>query len=345
MSTEKNPLDDFLPKTARPKLKKKGLAVIIGGDYESGKTYFSASWPDPIVIIDMDQGTEALWDQYDYVKEEEYKGLFPDKDIRVIEIRVDSELENSTLDEDMELDFDTGYVNAFVNAKEAVKSVTSWLQAGAKIGTVVFETASWLWAGAMDFMKYSILQLDPTSVKYVEQMFDWAIAQKEYTKVFKQLVALRDYGTNVIITVHTKPVYTMVKVDGKSVRKKIGEDFQWWDKSFRMSPMVLRINKKHQEDGTGRIRDMRLTEFERIRGVPNAGKLAKEIEDITYEKFVNELSNIRTRHEDILARGETVEEIEAATQDAVQQVESEEKTTRRIRRRRRDKNNESKAEE
>ena len=193
MSEDKNILDQFIPKQKRPKLKDRGWAVIMGGDFETGKTYFAASCPDPIIIIDMDQGTEALWDQYDYVKQEEYKGLFPDKDIRVIEIRVDSELENSGLDEDMDLDFDTGFVNAFINAKEAVKNVTKALQAGAKIGTVVFETASWLWAGAMDYMKYKVLELDPTAKSYVDQQFDWFIAQKEYSKVFKQMISLRDY--------------------------------------------------------------------------------------------------------------------------------------------------------
>jgi hypothetical protein len=330
MTEKKNILDKYVPKQARPKLKDRGLAIIVGGDFETGKTFLSASFPDPIVIIDMDQGTEALWDQYDFVKQEEYKGLYPDKDIRVIEIRVDKELEDSDLDDDMSLDFDTGFVNAFINAREAVKTVTKALQAGADIGTVVFETASWLWAGAMDYMKYVVLQLDPTAKSYVDQQFDWFVAQKEYSKVFKQMIALRDYGTNVIITVHTKPTYTMKKVDGRSQRVKTGEEFQWWDKSFRMSPIVLHIERKSIEVSDGKFRMSRVTSFKRIRGVPNAGNLSQSIIDITYDKFVNELHMIRERYESIKATGKPIEE---ATTDAVEAVVTKKATTTRRRRR------------
>ena len=122
----------------------------------------------------------------------------------------------------------------------------------------------------------------------------------------------------------------MKNVDGKSVRVKTGEEFQWWDKSFRMSPIVLSIKKQDVEYETGKWRNMRVTTFERIRGVPNAAKLAKEMYDITYEKFINELHMIRQRYEEIKAAGGDMEEV---ADNKIASIRSEEKSNRRRRRR------------
>lgn len=285
-----DPLDELLPQAKPASYKstksegRRGKFVVVAGESDVGKTYFIASAPDPIVIIDMDDGTEAIGMQYDEDLEEEYEGLFPDKDIRVIHVDMDSSLEKSKI-KSKDVEFSTTLVNALVNLKRAIGAVKKALDNGAKIGTIAFETATWLWMAAMDYMKYKVLEMDEDTKAYVKQAFDWAIAQKEYRRIFMGLKKLRRYGCNIIITAHTKPEYN-------NQMEEIGEKIHWWSQSVKMTDTILWIRATPEKVGR-RIVTKRLAEFERLRGVENAKKIAKPIEDVTWNKFVAELSRIR----------------------------------------------------
>lgn len=288
---EVDPLDELLPQAKRASYKttkgeggRRGKFVVVAGESDVGKTYFIASAPPPVVIIDMDDGTEAIGMQYDEELEEEYEGLFPDKDIRTISIDMDSPLDKSKI-KNKDVEFTTTLVNALVNLKKAIGSVKRALDNGAKIGTVAFETATWLWMAVMDYMKYKVLELDEDTKSYVKQAFDWAIAQKEYRRIFMGLKNLRRYGCNVIITAHTKNEYN-------SKMEVTGEKIHWWSDSIKMTDTIIWIRATPEKQGR-KIVTKRLAVFERLRGVENAKKISKPIEDITWDKFVAELSRIR----------------------------------------------------
>lgn len=290
MSEEKDSLDKLLPQAKKADYRsskrdgRRGKFVVVAGESDVGKTYFIASAPDPIVIIDMDDGTEAIGMQYDEELDEEYEGLFPDKDIRVIHVDMDSSLDKSKI-KNKEVEFSTTLVNALVNLKRAIGAVKKALDNGANIGTIAFETATWLWMAAMDWMKYKVLEIDEETKAYVNQAFDWAVAQKEYRRVFMGLKKLRRYGCNVIITAHTKNEYN-------NKMEIIGEKIHWWSQSIKMTDTILWIRAESKKVGR-KIVTERVARFERLRGVENAKKISKPIIDITWDKFIAELSRIR----------------------------------------------------
>ncbi len=259
--------------------------MILAGKSDSGKTYFSASCPDPVIFIDMDDGTEALGEQYDEVEDEYYDGIFPEKDIRIIPIDMDKESTTKKLKGKKEVEFSTAFINALDNAERAIIDIDNALKEGAKIGTIVFETATWLWMACQDWMKYKVLELSDDSKDYVSQGFDWAIAQKRFMRVYKRLVKLRRYGCNVVITVHTKNTYN-------NKMEITGEKIHWWDQTYKMSPIIIWIKVKNTVRNKKIVID-RNAEFERIRGVDNAKELSEGIKDITWDKFIRELSRIR----------------------------------------------------
>ena len=63
----------------------------------------------------------------------------------------------------------------------------------------------------------------------------------------------------------------------------------------------------------GKAVEKRMTRCVRMRGVPNAKKLFKPIEDITYPKLLEELHNVRLRSEGKLVEGDEQEATSTTT--------------------------------
>ena len=304
-------LDTVFPKEDRPSQGNRGLGVVLLGDFETGKTFFIGTCPETVILLDLDDGTEAMWEQYDFVSDETYEGNFAGKDIRVIEIPISSSLEESGLDDvdDIEdIEFETNLVNAIENYEKEFAKVEALARGGHLKGcTVALDTATWLWLGCMDYMKYKVLKLDTTAKNYVNQQWDWDIANKKYINLYKRLMALRKYGVNVVITVHVKEAYEATSSNGRtSVSKTDNLVPHWMKKSPQMSPLILQIDKKVVVED-GKAVEKRMTRCVRMRGVPNAKKLFKPIEDITYQKLLEELHNVRLRSEGKLVEGDEQE--------------------------------------
>lgn len=279
--------------------------VVLGGQSETGKTFFACTAPEPIILFDIDDGTEALWEQYDDITGETYKGNFDDKDIRVIEIPIEADLADTNLEDVDDIDiieFATNLINALnIYEIEFAKIEQVARAGGLEGGTFVVDTVTWIWMGSMDRMKYKILELDPSTKNYVEQRWDWDIANKKYINLYKRMTGLRRYGVNVIILVHTKDKYEEKKIEGKKkiVKSDTDEVFHWQKKSPQMSPLILHVMKKmRMNDETGKAEEVRETKFVRIRGLPNAARLSRPIIDITWDKLLQELHEIRVRHDD-----------------------------------------------
>lgn len=296
-------LNELFPKTKRPSQKKRGRKVALGGQSETGKTYFACTAPEPVILFDMDDGTEALWEQYDDITGETYDGIFADRDIRIIEIPIDVELDEHTIEdlEDAEIiEFATSLVNALNTLEIEFAKIEIVAKAGElNGGTFVLDTVSWMWMAAMDRMKYKILQLDPTAKNYVKQMWDWDIANKKYINLYKRMMGLSRYGVNVIILAHTKEKYEEKEVKGKKkiVKSDTEEVFHWMKKTPQMTPLILHARQRMMMVD-GAACNVRETNFVRIRGVPNAARIARPIYDLTWDKLMEELHYIRTVHEE-----------------------------------------------
>jgi len=295
-------LDSMFPKKKRPSQKKRGRKVVLGGKSETGKTYFSCTAPEPVILFDIDDGTEALWEQYDDVTDEVYDGIFADRDIRIVEIPIDVELANAEIEnlEDAEIiEFATSLVNALNTLEIEFAKVEQIAKAGGlEGGTFVLDTVTWMWMASMDRMKYKILELDPTARNYVKQMWDWDIANKKYVNLYKRMMGLSRYGVNVIILSHTKDAYEEREEKGKKkVVKSDNEVFHWMKKTPQMSPLILHARQRMRLVD-GKATNVRETTFVRLRGVPNAARIARPIYDITWDKLMEELHYIRTVHED-----------------------------------------------
>ncbi len=297
-------LDKLFPKTKRPSQKDRGLGVVVHGDWETGKTFLACTAPEPVLILDMDDGTEALWEQYDHVEGEAFEGNFADRDIRIIEIPIASEMDDAGLDDTADIniiEFETNLVNALDTYEKEFAKVEALAIAGElNGGTVCLDTATWMWMGSMDFMKYKVLKMDPTARNFVEQMWDWDVANKKYINLYKRLMGLRRHGVNVIINVHVKDKWETKQVKGKAKGVKTDQtEPHWQKKSPQMSPFILEIEKVvSYDEELGMAVEKRITKCVRMRGVPNATKLWNPVEDITWEKLLNELHEVRKRHEE-----------------------------------------------
>lgn len=288
------PKEDF--KLKEPS--KQGLVVILQGDAEAGKTFFIGTCPGTIFLLDMDDGTETLGQQYSPKTDTLYKGNFAGKDIRHLSIPVFSDDKNSNLEhiEDIEdIEFETNLVSALEKYEKYFTQIEVLAQRGELVGdTVALDTATWLWMASMDYMKYKVLKLNSTSKNYVNQQWDWDIANKKYINLYKRLVALRNYGVNVVITVHVKDAFDVSEGGGKTiVTRKDQKEPHWMKKSPQMSPLIINIQHKTDIDEAGKVVRRRISKCVRMRGVANARELFQPIEDITWDKLLDELENIR----------------------------------------------------
>jgi hypothetical protein len=60
-----------------------------------------------------------------------------------------------------------------------------------------------------------------------------------------------------------------------------------------MSPLIINIQHKTDIDEAGKVVRRRISKCVRMRGVANARELFQPIEDITWDKLLDELENIR----------------------------------------------------
>lgn len=303
MSKISTQLDEFFPAKKRPSQKKRGRRVVLGGKSETGKTYFACTAPEPVILFDIDDGTEALWEQYDDITGETYEGNFADRDIRIVEIPIDVEIDDHTIEnlDDAEIiEFATSLVNALNTLEIEFAKIEKVAKAGGLDGgTFVMDTISWVWMASMDRMKYKILQLDPTAKNYVKQMWDWDIANKKYINLYKRMMGLSRHGVNVIILAHTKDKYDEKEEKGKKkiVKSMTEEVFHWMKKTPQMSPLILHARQKMaMVEGVPTL--LRETNFVRMRGVPNAARIARPIYDLSWDKLMEELHYIRIVHEE-----------------------------------------------
>ena len=147
---------------------KRGLKIGIYGDFATGKTHFALTCPEPIYIIDTENGSAPL------------AHTFKGKDIKVLDV------------------CEADGVKSFEKVREAVDFIITQ----EKVGTVVIDSISDLWDFAQEYAKVNVFKL--TVLDRLKQQWDWGIINKLYLGILLKLIRL---NCNLVVTAREGEVY------------------------------------------------------------------------------------------------------------------------------------------
>jgi len=153
-------VDAFFKRVESEEVKMKYLKVGIWGPEGCGKTYFSMTAPEPILIIDTDGGAEGVRTHH-----------FEDKDIRIFFVDP--------------VDYDTGKIDverALNDVEDAVKAIAKAVKQGG-IKTVVLDSGTDIWNWMYTWLE-GIAHL--TKIGTIPQ-FEWGKANERWRKIFHTL--------------------------------------------------------------------------------------------------------------------------------------------------------------
>jgi len=152
---------------------KHGLKVGVYGPYESGKTYFALTFPEPVFVIDTEFGV------YPVLRH------FKDKDIRIFEAAI--------LDPETDMPDPEKSLEKIEEAVAALRNVNE--------GTIVIDSGTdiWQWMGA--WMEKRATRRTASGQPY---RFEWAMANLKYRQLILRLAAK---PLHFVITAQTTSVY------------------------------------------------------------------------------------------------------------------------------------------
>lgn len=147
---------------------KRGLKVGVYGDFATGKTHFGLTFPEPIYIIDTENGAPPLVNNF--------KG----KDVRVL---------------------DVGEIDGVVSF-EKIQNAVDYIISRGDAGTIIIDSVSDLWDYAQEYAKVKLFKL--SVLDRLKQQWDWGSINKLYLSVVKKLV---NTNANIIFTARESEVY------------------------------------------------------------------------------------------------------------------------------------------
>lgn len=154
----------------------RGIKILSYGNFSTGKTHFALNCPEPIYIIDTENGAPPLADK------------FPN--VNVINI---CNMEGEDVDEKDE-------VRNFENFQEVVKQLTSLPDD--QVGTIVVDSVSDIWTWCQGYCKVKVFKLNIED--RLAQRFDWGIINNTFKKIIMKLV---NKNCNVIFTAREGDIY------------------------------------------------------------------------------------------------------------------------------------------
>jgi hypothetical protein len=246
----------------------KGLDVLVYGDSNTGKTYFAATFPEPVFFIDT-EGRANKTRQFH----------FANKVIKIaspMEIRGDykteKEIENAV---DMEKSVDN-LINALVDVANHIK------ENNIKQGTVVVDSLTDVWTWTQEEGKIRLAKAGKVDMAQfrLKSQFDWGGITNKYLSFLLSVKKLAEYGINVVLTSREKktPDYVAGAPTGiESFEDKIKTQK---DTPYHISTIInLDVKNIKTSDGVKQKRVAKIEKLESISGD------SIEIENITYEKL------------------------------------------------------------
>lgn len=154
----------------------RGIKVLSYGNFSTGKTHFALSSPQPVYIIDTENGASPLANK------------FPDA--KVINI---SSMEGTDTD-------DKDEVKNFENFQQAIDYLVSLPDKD--IGTIIVDSLSDIWTWAQGYAKTKVFKI-PIEDRF-KQQFDWGIPNN---LIRKPILKLINKNCNVILTAREGEIY------------------------------------------------------------------------------------------------------------------------------------------
>lgn len=168
---------------------KRGLKIGIYGDFATGKTHFGLTCPEPIFILDTENGSSLL------------AGSFKGKDIRVLDV------------------CEADGVKSYDKIVEAVNYIIKQ----DKVGTVIIDSVSDLWDFCQENAKIKVFKM--SIFDRLKQQFDWGIINKMYLSVLKKLI---DKECNLVVTAREAEVYAGAGQPTSIVKPKWQKSTGYW---------------------------------------------------------------------------------------------------------------------
>ena len=155
---------------------KRGIKILSYGNFSTGKTHFALSSPQPIYIIDTENGASPLANK------------FPDA--KVLNI---SAMDNNNVEEKDE-------VANFEKFQEVVDYLCSLKDE--EVGTIVVDSISDIWEWAQAYGKVKVFKIAVED--RLKQQWDWGTINKLYLKPLKKLI---NKNCNLVLTARESETY------------------------------------------------------------------------------------------------------------------------------------------
>jgi len=188
-NTDEEKQEEVIFKPLKEVRKGRGLKIGIYGDYATGKTHFALTCPEPIYILDTENGVVPLAHN------------FEGKDIKVLDI----------LEEDGSKSFNK------------IEKAINYIMTQEQKGTVIIDSVSDLWDFAQENAKVKVFKLNP--MDRLKQQWDWGVINKMYLGIIQRLV---NSDFNIILTAREGEIYAGAGQPTNMVKPKWQKSTGFW---------------------------------------------------------------------------------------------------------------------
>ena len=257
---------------------KKGLDILIYGDSNSGKTYFAATFPEPLFMIDTEDRANKTRQFY-----------FPDKDFKIshptsirTDYKVAKEIENAV---DMEKSVDN-LINSLIDVNNYIRTnkITT--------GTLIIDSMSDVWNWIQEEGKIRLAKAGKVDMAEfrLKRQFDWGGITNKMLSFFFAAKTLTDLGINVVFTSREKknPDYI-----ASAPATNQSDMFEGKIKTQKLIPFyvstIINLTMKNIKTPSG-MKQKRTARIEKLESISGE---SVDIENITYDKLKKAIDDKR----------------------------------------------------
>jgi len=217
----------------------KGFVTLLYGDSETGKTYISCTFPEPIIFIDTEFraiNTKLL--------------QFPNKDIRIYNpLEITEEMKDKDLD-------GVDIAKSIDNIAKFMTTYYKEVKEGRIVsGTLVLDSMTDIWSfiqewGFQQLARYTEKKTGKpkadTLLQRVEQRFDWKVMNNRHSKILLMSLALKKYGIYTVYTAREEvvPDYVTGATETRHIRVQKDLPFRS-DVRFRLENAIYKGKIAH----------------------------------------------------------------------------------------------------
>jgi len=272
-------------KKEEPRMKYDVMDILCYGPSNSGKTFFSCTCPEPIIILDT-ENRAYLTKRYQ----------FPKKDIEVVELlEVKEEFQAKNLNQAIDIG---GTIDTVT--KELIRLTGKAKSGKLRGGTVVFDSLSDYWQfcqywGKEQLAKAGRLDMHTSALKL---QTDWSIINGQHYRMIMVLRNLLRLGVNVVSTARFQEIPDYVREKMSTTPTFESEIRAQKDAAFWFSTILKFYTQKQKLPDKQEVRLRYLSEIKKLETFDI--KESDAIENLDFQK----LKQIREKYREIQKGGE-----------------------------------------